>query len=73
MLRVVCCCGARGCGGSGGRGGGWREERRRGETDRTIWAKVSLKIAQTEQPYNHPVAASLHCPSGELELNNFIR
>ena len=25
--------------------------RRRGETNRTIWAKVSLKIAETEQPY----------------------
>ena len=47
--------------------------RGRGETNRTIWAKVSLKTAQTEQPYNHPVADSLHCPSGELELNNFIR
>ena len=43
---VVCCCGARGClcGGGGGR-------RRRGETNRTIWAKVSLKIAGVEQPY----------------------
>ena len=27
-------------------------ERRRGETDRTIWAKVSLKIADTEQLYS---------------------
>ena len=26
-------------------------ERRRGETNRTVWAKVSLKIAGTEQPY----------------------
>ena len=26
-------------------------ERRRGETNRTIWAKVSLNIAETEQPY----------------------
>ena len=25
--------------------------RRRGETNRTIWAKVALKIAETEQPY----------------------
>ena len=25
--------------------------RRRGETNRTIWAKVSFKIAETEQPY----------------------
>ena len=25
--------------------------RRRGETNRTIWAKVSLKIAETEQLY----------------------
>ena len=25
--------------------------RTRRETDRTIWAKVSLKIAETEQPY----------------------
>ena len=24
---------------------------RRRETNRTIWAKVSLKIAETEQPY----------------------
>ena len=54
MLCVVCCCGARGCGGGGGRGGGGRE------INRTIWAKVSLKIAQTEHPYNHPVADSLH-------------
>ena len=35
----------------------WKEERRReverrrGETNRTTWAKVSLKIAETEQPY----------------------
>ena len=28
--------------------GGWR---RRRETNRTIWAKVSLKVAETEQPY----------------------
>ena len=26
--------------------------RRRRETNRTIWAKVSLKIAETEQPYH---------------------
>ena len=26
-------------------------ERRRRETNRTIWAKVSLKIAETEQPF----------------------
>ena len=26
-------------------------ERRRGETNRTIWAKVSLKIAEIEQLY----------------------
>ena len=52
VLCFVCCCGARGSGRSGGRGGGGREGgRRRGETNRTIWAKVSLKIAETEQPY----------------------
>ena len=34
-------------GGEGGREGG----RRRRETNRTIWAKVSLKISETEQPY----------------------
>ena len=34
--------------------------RRRRESNRTIWAKVSLKIAQTEQPYNHTAADSLH-------------
>ena len=49
-LCVVCCSGARGCGcvGGGGReeeGGG--EEKGR-ETNRTIWAKVSLNIAETE-------------------------
>ena len=54
VLCVVCCCGARGCGGGGGRG----EEK--GETDLTIQAKVSFKIAQTERLYNHPVADSLH-------------
>ena len=53
---VLCCCGARGCGESGGREGGGREGRReggrrRGETNRTIWATNSLKIAETEQPY----------------------
>ena len=45
-------------------------ERRRGGT---IWAKVTLKIAQTEQPCNHPVADSLHSVPRELELTNFIR
>ena len=35
----------------GGEEGG---ERIRGETNRTICAKVSLKIAQTEQVENHP-------------------
>ena len=43
----MCCCGARGCGG----GGGGRGRMRRGETNRTIWAKVSLKIAETEKLY----------------------
>ena len=33
--------------------------RRREETNQTIWAQVSLKIVQTEQPYNHPAADSL--------------
>ena len=38
---LLCCCGARGARGCGGGGG-----RRRGgrETNRTIWAKVSLEI-----------------------------
>ena len=54
VLCVVCCCGARGCGcgGGGGRGGGGRGG---GEGERLIEpsgpAKVSLKIAETEQPY----------------------
>ena len=55
-------------------GEGWRREGGEGETNRTIWAKVSFKIAQTEQPENHPVADSLRSvPSGLLKLNNFIR
>ena len=59
VLCVVCCCGARGCGGGGGRGREEGGKRRRGETNRTVWAKVSLKIAQTGQPFFYPVADSL--------------
>ena len=52
-LCVVCCCGARGRGRGGG-GGGREEEgggEEKGDSKRTIWAKVSLKIAETEQLY----------------------
>ena len=51
LVCVVCCRGARGCGcgGGGGRGGGGGGREEKGETNRTIWAKVSLKIAETEQ------------------------
>ena len=49
FLSVVCRCGARGCGCGGGGGRERREEeRRRGETNGTMWAKVSLKIVETE-------------------------
>ena len=56
MLRCVARCrGGRGGRGCGCGGGGGRGEGRRGETNRTIWllipAKVSLKIAETEQLY----------------------
>ena len=40
-------------------------EEEKGETNRTIRAKVSFKIAQTEQLYNHPWLIPSTVPSGD--------
>ena len=44
-------------------------ERRRGEANRTIWAKVSLKIAETEQL--HQVKRMIGGIGGHVVLNPF--